>query len=108
VRAIEKSLENELPNLLRDASRGVIIELSPGIPEPIEYHARREPCRKQIGERIMCYADFATNDDGTATAFCYCGWCQEHDTPEAAEAAAERHQTDSDAAEALFESLVAA
>ncbi|MFI7676430.1 hypothetical protein [Actinophytocola sp. NPDC049390] len=49
----------------------------------------------------MCYADTANNDDGTATAFCYCGWSEDHGTPEAADAAAERHQTDADAAESV-------
>ena len=48
----------------------------------------------------MCYADTATNPDGTATAFCYCGWQQEHATPDAADHAAETHQHD--AAEAEF------
>ncbi|WP_216211087.1 hypothetical protein [Amycolatopsis aidingensis] len=50
----------------------------------------------------MCYADTATNDDGTATAFCYCGWNDEPTTPDAADAAAEAHQRDADAAEAEF------
>jgi hypothetical protein len=40
----------------------------------------------------MCYADTATNDDGTVTAFCYCGWSETHDTQESADVAAERHQ----------------
>lgn len=47
----------------------------------------------------MYYADSVTNADGTATAFCQCGWLADH-TPEAADAAAERHQTDAD--ESLF------
>lgn len=41
----------------------------------------------------MCYADTATNDDGTATALCYCGWSADHATPDSA---------DADAAESLF------
>lgn len=53
----------------------------------------------------MCYADTVTNDDGTATALCYCGWSADHATPEAADAAAERHQTDADDAESLFASV---
>jgi hypothetical protein len=47
----------------------------------------------------MCYADTDTNEDGTAVAFCYCGWTQDHATPEAAEVDAERHER---AAEAVF------
>ena len=57
----------------------------------------------------MCYADTATNDDGTTTttttttttAFCRCGRSADHATPETADADAERHQT-ADAAESLF------
>ncbi|PSL51386.1 hypothetical protein B0I31_12115 [Saccharothrix carnea] len=47
----------------------------------------------------MCYADTVTNDDGTATAFCCCGWSADHATPDAADADAERHQTAADATE---------
>ncbi|MEV8438810.1 hypothetical protein AB0425_15660 [Actinosynnema sp. NPDC051121] len=53
-------------------------------------------------ESTMCYADTVTNDDGTATAFCYCGWSADHATPEAADADGERHQTDADNAESPF------
>lgn len=45
----------------------------------------------------MCYADTAINDDGTATAFCYCGWNQECADLATAEAAAEAHQNAADA-----------
>ncbi|MBN6034153.1 hypothetical protein [Amycolatopsis sp. 195334CR] len=47
----------------------------------------------------MCYADTTTNADGTATAFCYCGWVEEHATPDAADYAAETHQRNADATE---------
>lgn len=50
----------------------------------------------------MCYADTVTNDDGTTTAFCYCGWTEDHTTPESADAAAERHETTADNAESLL------
>ncbi|MFE0025479.1 hypothetical protein [Amycolatopsis sp. NPDC059021] len=40
----------------------------------------------------MCYADTDTNDDGTATAFCYCGWCDHYATPDEADAAAAAHE----------------
>ncbi|WP_162830404.1 hypothetical protein [Amycolatopsis palatopharyngis] len=50
----------------------------------------------------MCYADTATNPDGTATAFCYCGWTEEHPTPDAADTAADTHERATDAAEAAF------
>ena len=50
----------------------------------------------------MCYADTVTNDDGTATAFCYCGWSADHATPEAADTDAERHQNAADAAESAL------
>ncbi|NUT46334.1 MAG: hypothetical protein HOV94_03290 [Saccharothrix sp.] len=43
-----------------------------------------------------------TNDDGTVTAFCCCGWSADHDTPEAADVDAGSHQSDTDAAEWLF------
>jgi hypothetical protein len=42
-------------------------------------------------EPIMCYADTDTNDDGTVTAFCYCGWSDDFATQELADAAAEEH-----------------
>jgi hypothetical protein len=99
--AIEKSLENELPNLLRDARHRVIIELSPGEPETTP-NTTPGASHVENGEPIMCYADTVTNDDGTATAFCYCGWSADHATPEAADTDAERHQTAADAAESLF------
>jgi len=47
----------------------------------------------------MCYADITTHRDGTATAFCYCGWTEEHPTPDAADRAAAAHQHAADAAE---------
>lgn len=50
----------------------------------------------------MCYADTAANSDGTATAFCYCGWQEIHPTLDAADTAAETHQRNADAAEAEF------
>ncbi|WP_162830402.1 hypothetical protein [Amycolatopsis palatopharyngis] len=50
----------------------------------------------------MCYADTATNPDGTADAFCYCGWSEIHPTIAAADTAAESHQRATDAAEAEF------
>lgn len=50
----------------------------------------------------MCYADTVTNDDGTATAFCHCGWSADHATPEAADADAERHQLAADVAESAL------
>jgi hypothetical protein len=40
----------------------------------------------------MCFADTVANDDGTVTAFCYCGWSEIHRTQESADAAAEQHQ----------------
>jgi hypothetical protein len=43
-------------------------------------------------EPIVCYTDTTTNDDGTVTAFCYCGWADDHDTQESADAAADSHQ----------------
>jgi hypothetical protein len=61
--------------------------------------------RKTSNSRMgtaMCYADTDTNPDGTATAFCYCGWTQEHPAPAAADAAAETHELATDAAEAEF------
>ncbi|MEV5301140.1 hypothetical protein [Amycolatopsis methanolica] len=42
----------------------------------------------------MHYADTTINDNGTVTAFCYCGWSAVHDTQESADAAAEYHQND--------------
>ncbi|GAA3863499.1 hypothetical protein GCM10022243_32550 [Saccharothrix violaceirubra] len=97
----EKSLENELPNLLHDARRRVIIELSPGEPETTP-NTTPGASHVENGEPIMCYADTLTNDDGTATAFCYCGWSADHATPEAADTDAERHQTAADAAESAL------
>ncbi|MBQ0923073.1 hypothetical protein [Saccharopolyspora endophytica] len=44
----------------------------------------------------MCYADTTANGDGTATAYCYCGWSENCDTMEIAEQAAERHQNRQD------------
>ncbi|MEV8444159.1 hypothetical protein AB0425_42865 [Actinosynnema sp. NPDC051121] len=95
---IEKSLENELLNLLHDARRRVIIELSPGGPETTS-NTTPGASHVENGEPIMCYADTVTNDDGTATAFCCCGWSADHATPEAADTDAERHQVTADAAE---------
>jgi hypothetical protein len=43
-------------------------------------------------EPIMCDADTIMNDDGTVTAFCYCGWVEYGHTQESADAAAEAHQ----------------
>jgi hypothetical protein len=37
----------------------------------------------------MCYAVTTTNDAGTVTACCYCGWSEIHDIQESAE----RHQS---------------
>lgn len=50
----------------------------------------------------MCYADTATNPDGTADAFCYCGWQNTYATPAAADTAAETHERATAAAEAEF------
>jgi len=44
----------------------------------------------------MHYVDTTTNDNGTVTAFCNCGWSQRHDTWESADAAAEHHPYDAD------------
>ncbi|GAB3671509.1 hypothetical protein REH65_00155 [Saccharopolyspora sp. ID03-671] len=44
----------------------------------------------------MCHADTITNNDGTTTAFCYCGWSQNCATLEIAETAAEQHQNRQD------------
>lgn len=44
----------------------------------------------------MCYADTTVNDDGTAIAYCYCGWSENCDTLEIAEQAAEQHQNRQD------------
>lgn len=44
----------------------------------------------------MHYADTTTNDNGTVTAFCYCGWSEVHPDQETADAAAERHQNTPD------------
>ncbi|MEV0675899.1 hypothetical protein AB0I60_05175 [Actinosynnema sp. NPDC050436] len=49
----------------------------------------------------MCYADTAANDDGTVTAFCYCGWSTVRATPEAADDAAVCHRADIDDVESL-------
>lgn len=43
-------------------------------------------------EPIMCYADIATEYDGTVTAFCYCGWVEYGHNTESADAAAYAHQ----------------
>ena len=40
----------------------------------------------------MCDVDIITNDDGTVTAFCCCGWSETHDAPELADVVAEWHQ----------------
>ncbi|MFI5593680.1 hypothetical protein ACIA5G_52260 [Amycolatopsis sp. NPDC051758] len=50
----------------------------------------------------MHYADTADNADGTAEAFCYCGWVEDHPTRDAADAAATNHQRNADATEAEF------
>jgi hypothetical protein len=39
----------------------------------------------------MCYADTTTENDGTVTAYCYCGWVEYGHTPESADAA-DAHQ----------------
>jgi hypothetical protein len=44
----------------------------------------------------MCYADVCENLDGTFTATCYCGWCENHQTRDAAERAAQGHQNRQD------------
>ncbi|WP_170191973.1 hypothetical protein [Saccharothrix syringae] len=49
----------------------------------------------------MCYADTTANDDGTATAFCCCGWSEDHAIPDTADTAAERHQNAGDAVESV-------
>jgi hypothetical protein len=50
----------------------------------------------------MCYAETATKDDGTATAFCYCGWTEQHPRPGDADTAAESHQRAADGAAREF------
>ena len=40
----------------------------------------------------MCYADTTTENDGTVTAYCYCGWVEYGHTQESADAAAYAHQ----------------
>ncbi|MBP2182893.1 hypothetical protein [Amycolatopsis magusensis] len=47
----------------------------------------------------MCNADTINHADGTATAFCYCGWTDEFPTTDAADHAAETHQRAADAVE---------
>ena len=48
----------------------------------------------------MCDADTMTNDDGTFSAVCYCGWSDHgHATIDSAERAAEAHQNGYDATE---------
>lgn len=44
----------------------------------------------------MHYADTTANDNGTVTAFCYCGWSEVHPDQETADTAAERHQNTPD------------
>jgi hypothetical protein len=44
----------------------------------------------------MCFADTDVNNDGTHTAFCYCGWNEQHATAHAAETAAADHQNAAD------------
>jgi hypothetical protein len=105
----EKSLENALPKPLRATRGRVIIELSPGKPETTpnttpgaSYVHRMEP--------VMCYADAITENNGTATAQCYCGWVEYGHTQESADAAAEAHQNRPDdiAADDATESTTAA
>lgn len=40
----------------------------------------------------MCDADTTTENSGTVTAHCYCGWVEYGHTPESADAAADAHQ----------------
>ena len=40
---------------------------------------------------VMCYTDVTTHADGTATAFCNCGWTEEHPSHDAAAAATDAH-----------------
>jgi len=40
---------------------------------------------------VMCFTDVTTHADGTATAFCYCGWTEEHPSHAAAAAATDAH-----------------
>lgn len=40
----------------------------------------------------MCYADTITENDGTVTAQCYCGWVEYGHTQESADDAAGTHQ----------------
>lgn len=44
----------------------------------------------------MCYADTATENDGTVTAYCYCSWVEYGHTQESADAAAYAHQNTPD------------
>jgi len=40
----------------------------------------------------MCDVDTITNDDGTVTVFCCCGWSEIHDAPGLADMVGEWHQ----------------
>ncbi|MEC3978879.1 hypothetical protein [Amycolatopsis sp. H20-H5] len=50
----------------------------------------------------MCYADTDTHADGTATAFCYCGWSGDYATPTAADTAATNHERDTEEIDAAI------
>lgn len=56
----------------------------------------------------MCYADTTTNADGTATAFCYCGWGDDYADHAAADVAAAEHARAAADDEARFERECAA
>ena len=49
-----------------------------------------------------CLSDTLVEDDGTVTAFCDCGWSENHASQQAAEAAARDHQEKSDQREATL------
>jgi CDGSH-type Zn-finger protein len=49
-----------------------------------------------------CLSDTVDEDNGTVTAFCGCGWSENHPSQEAAEAAARDHQDASDQREAAL------
>lgn len=53
----------------------------------------------------MCYPDVDTHADGTATAFCYCGWAADYPTAAAAHAAAAAHPAE---AQELDDAIIAA
>lgn len=44
----------------------------------------------------MYYADTAANENGTVSAFCYCGWSDDCDTQESADADEPATDTDTD------------